>query len=242
MLANKLLSFLFPNPCVVCNKPTHRNTFVCDACKDALIYIGRNSVCKTCLAPIPSGDVLCGACLLNPPAYEQLISCVRFAGPIRKSLHRYKFRGRSDLGVSFGKMMCEQLALNNCTDFDVVIPVPLSKKRLRERGYNQSALLAKEIAKEFSFAYNETALLRKKDTARQSSLAYKYREYNVRGAFALYDPLPIKGKRVLLIDDIFTTGATVRAAVKPLQKYASSIAVCTVAKTVLLTESEESIR
>lgn len=221
---------MFPNPCVVCNKPTHRDAFVCDGCKDELIYIGRNSVCRTCLSPIPSSETLCGACLLNPPGYDRLVSCVHFTGAVRKSLHRYKFRGRSDLAAPFGKMLSKRLIADNCTDFDVVIPVPLSKNRLRERGYNQSALLAKEIAKQFSCEYDETALFRKKDTARQSSLAYKYREFNVRGAFALKTNAPIMGKRVLLVDDIFTTGATARAAAFPLLKCAASVTVCTVAR------------
>ena len=230
MWVYELLSFFFPSPCVVCNKPTHRGAYVCDACRDKLIYIGRNSVCRTCLSPIPSSETLCGACLVNPPEYDRLISCVYFTGAVRKSLHRYKFRDRPDLSAPFGKMLCEQLSSWGCTDFDVVIPVPLSKNRLKERGYNQSALHAKEIAKHFSCEHNETALYRRKETARQSSLAYKYREFNVRGAFALKTTAPIKGKHILLVDDIFTTGATARAAVSPLQKHAASVTVCTVAR------------
>lgn len=226
---NKLLTFLFPNPCVVCNKPTNRGDYVCEGCRDKLIYIGRNSVCRTCLTPVPPGETLCGGCLLRPPGYDRLIACVRFEGAIRTALHRYKFRGRSDLGISFANMLCERLISDGCTDFDVVIPVPLSKERMKERGYNQSALIAKEIAKRFSAVYNGNALIRRKHTERQSNLAHKYREHNVRAAFALKDPKAVRDKHVLLVDDIFTTGATVRSAVRPLAKYAATITVCTIA-------------
>ena len=226
----KLLTFFFPNPCVVCGKSTDRNRYVCEGCQDKPIYIGRNSVCKTCLSPIPSGEALCGACLLSPPRYHRLVSSVYFDGAIRTSLHRYKFRNRPDFSTSFAKMMCERLTDEGCTDFDLVIPVPLSKERYKERGYNQSALLAKEIAAHFGADYNDQALIRKKETVPQSSLAHKYRAYNVRGAFALTDSRVVSGKHLLLVDDIFTTGETVRAAVYPLAKHAARITVCTVAR------------
>ena len=165
---------------------------------------------------------------MNPPPYDALISCVWFGGAIKKSLHRYKFRGRSDLHSSFSKIMISRLEEDGFC-YDAVVPVPLSAERLKERGYNQSALLAKDIARHFQAPYYDTILIRKKHTLPQTTLPHKLRKENLRGAFALKNPEPLLKKRVLLIDDIFTTGATVREASKALSKAADSIAVCTIA-------------
>lgn len=231
----KFLSFLFPNPCIICCRPAGRNRYVCDRCKQVPIYIGRNSLCLTCLSPIAEGETHCGNCILKPPKYKKLVSAVEYNGEIRRSLHRYKFRGRSDLHSAFSRLLIERLISDNATDFDTVVPVPLSKERYKERGYNQSALIARDIASHFSVPCVETALIRKKHTLPQSSLGYQYRDYNVRGAFFLQNPTEIKGQHVLLVDDIFTTGATVRDTARALKKATDRITVCTIAKTFLHT-------
>lgn len=231
IISANVLSFFFPDPCAVCGKPAGRNRYVCDRCKEVPIYIGRNSVCSVCLSPVSEGESLCGKCILKPPKYERLICAVSYDGEIKRSLHRYKFRGRSDLHSAFSKLLIERLAQDGAASFDAVVPVPLSKKRFRERGYNQSALIARDIAAHFSIPCIETALIRKKHTAPQSSLGYQYRDFNVRGAFFLKNPDEVRGKHVLLVDDIFTTGATVRDASRALKKSAKEITVCTVAKT-----------
>ncbi len=226
---DNLLTFLFPYPCVVCNLPVRKNQYVCSRCKSDIHYIGRNSVCSVCYSPIPDGETLCGGCLLRPPHYDRLVSGVYFDGAIRKSLHRYKFRNRSDLHGSFSKLMCKQLVKQDCTNFDAIVPIPLSKERYLERGYNQAGLLAEDIALHFSVPYIPFALIRKRNTLRQSTLAHQYREGNVRGAFALGNAENLKDKHVLLVDDIFTTGATVREASKILAKSGCRITVSTVA-------------
>lgn len=226
---DELLTFLFPYPCVICNQPVRMNQYVCRSCKSDIHYIGRNSVCSICYTPVPDGETLCGGCMLKPPHYERLVSGVYYSTAIRKSLHRYKFRGRSDLHGSFSKLMCEQLVKQGCTDFDAVVPIPLSKERYRERGYNQAGLLAEDIARHFSVPYICDALYRKRNTQRQSELAHQYREGNVRGAFALGNAENLKDKHVLLIDDIFTTGATIREASRILAKSGCRITVSTVA-------------
>ena len=207
---DKILSFLFPSPCVVCQKPAGRNRFVCNSCKEHLTLLKPGAFCKTCLAPLPSGAELCGKCLSNSPAYGQLVACVSYQGILRNSLHRYKFGGRSDLHTSFAMLMCAQLLSFGCTDFDVVVPTPLSKERLRERGFNQAELIAKDIAKQFHAPCVSNALKKCRDTERQSELDMHQRDRNVRGAFALSSPDAVRGKKVLLVDDIFTTGATMR--------------------------------
>ena len=228
---DKILSFLFPCPCVVCQKPAGRNRFVCNSCKEHLTLLKPGAFCKTCLAPLPSGAELCGKCLSNSPAYGQLVACVSYQGILRSSLHRYKFGGRSDLHTSFAMMMCAQLLSFGCTDFDVVVPTPLSKERLRERGFNQAELIAKDIAKQFHAPCVSNALKKCRDTERQSELDMHQRDRNVRGAFALSSPDAVRGKKVLLVDDIFTTGATMREAAKTLSAVSKSVTACVLAKT-----------
>lgn len=228
---DKILSFLFPSPCVMCQKPAGRNRFVCNSCKEHLTLLKSGALCKTCLAPLPSGAELCGKCLSNSPAYGQLVACVSYQGILRNSLHRYKFGGRSDLHTSFAMMMCAQLLSFGCTDFDVVVPTPLSKERLRERGFNQAELIAKDIAKQFHAPCVSNALKKCRDTERQSELDMHQRDRNVRGAFALSSPDAVRGKKVLLVDDIFTTGATMREAAKTLSAVSKSVTACVLAKT-----------
>ncbi len=238
IMLDKLLTFLFPYPCVVCNLPTRKDQYVCNRCQRDIHYIGRNSVCSVCYSAVPDGTTLCGGCLLKPPHYDRLVSGVYFNGSIRKSLHRYKFRGRSDLHGSFSKLMCDQLIKQDCTIFDALVPIPLSKERFKERGYNQAGLLAEDIAAHFGVPYIPDALIRKRNTLRQSELAHQYREGNVRGAFALGNAGVLSKKHVLLVDDIFTTGATVREASKILAKSGCRITVSTVA--VARSASEDS--
>lgn len=231
---NRVLSFLFPNPCAVCMKPAGRHRYICDACKKSLKLLSPIASCKTCLAPMPSGSEVCGRCLKNKPAYDRLVACAPYAGKLRISLHRYKFGGRSDLHVSFALMICDRLHAFGCTDFDVVVPVPLSNERLRERGFNQAELIAKDIAKRFHVPCAANALKKCKNTKRQSELHMNQRSANVRGAFVLSSPETVCGKNVLLVDDIFTTGATMREAAAVLSAVSKSVSACTVAKTNMI--------
>lgn len=183
----------------------------------------------TCLAPIAEDETQCAGCLVHPPHFDRLISCVFYQGAIRTSLHRYKFRNRPDLHSSFSKMLTARLDETGCTDFDVVIPIPLSKERLKERGYNQSALIAQDIASHYGAIYNKEAIFRNRDTLRQSDLAHDYRAGNIRGAFSLKNTEGLSGKHVLLVDDIFTTGATLQEASRMLKKAGCRITACSIA-------------
>lgn len=135
------------------------------------------------------------------------IAAFPYEGALREAFVRYKFCGERAYGEIFSKLMCECLEkLWSPGDFEAVVPVPLSKERMNERGYNQSAILAKNIAACFGAEYSE-ALLRIRHTERQSGLDAKKRAGNVRGAFSA-DGEKIGGRKILLIDDIYTMGAT----------------------------------
>lgn len=146
-------------------------------------------------------------------------------------MHRYKFFGHTELSVSYARIICSCLRNFSCTDFDVVVPVPLSKERMAERGFNQSELIARKVSEAFSVPCISNELIKRRHTKRQSELPMSERFKNVRGAFALNKPDKIRDKRVLLIDDIYATGATMREAALVLSGTAKNIIACTAAKT-----------
>ena len=115
--------------------------------------------------------------------------------------------------------------------YDIIIPVPISKKRKKERGYNQSALLAREIAKQLNIGYNDTSLIKIKNITPQSSLKKEDRIKNVQNVYSVINNEKIKNKSILLIDDIYTTGSTVNECSKKLIEYgANRIGILTIAK------------
>ena len=228
---SRLFDFLFPTPCACCLKPAGRKRFLCRACEASFSFYPTENVCKLCGAPVVTGGDICGRCLAFPYAYEQLVVCSSYSGALRTALHRYKFYGRADLAPSFALMLYGQLIRAGATDFDAVVPVPLSKERLAQRGFNQAELIAKQVAKAFGVPCISSALVRKRDTKQQALLRRSERSKNIRGAFALCDTKATQGLRLLLVDDIYTSGATMGEAAKVLARAAKSVIACVIAKT-----------
>lgn len=138
------------------------------------------------------------------------IAAFPYEGELREAFKRYKFHGEYAYGDIFSLLMCDCLEKFFAKgDFDLVAPIPLSKERMNERGYNQSAVLAKSTAERFEIEYSENALFRIRHTKRQSGLNSKERVGNVRGAF-LASKDAVCGRNILLVDDIYTMGVTMR--------------------------------
>ena len=232
-LLDIILTFIFPDTCIVCRKSTRKTAYVCKKCEHKLDYISPVFKCKTCLFPIPPGGTSqCGICLKEKPHYSRLVSCVKYKGAVKGSLQLYKFHERSDLHIGFSKLACSILERSDVF-FDAVVCVPISEKTLKERGYNQSALIAKKIAEYFDVPFYGDLLIKIKETKKQSGLKLKERVKNVRGAFEVNNPGRIKSSCVLLVDDIFTTGATMREAAKTISKYTEDITAFTIARGFL---------
>ncbi len=155
-----------------------------------------------------------------------------YSAPIRELIIEYKFKrctAYADIFAEYMNIYMDALFGEN-QKFDIVIPVPLSDKRMKERGFNQAELLSEKVAEHFEFTHNTTALLRTKSTSRQSGLPGWKRAKNMENAFYA-DESAVTGKSILLIDDVFTTGNTARACAKILYDAgASSITVFTVAR------------
>ncbi len=225
-----ILSFFFPDTCIVCGKSCEKSNYVCRRCKDKVEYIGSLSRCRICLLPIPpSESKICGLCLRKKPDFSRLISCVKYHGAMRQSLIRYKFHDRPDLHIGFSKLACGVLE-NDGVFFDAVACVPVHKETLSERGYNQSALIASKIAKHFEVPFYDDLLIKTRKTKRQSDLNLSARKKNIKNAFGILRPERISGKTVLLVDDIYTSGSTMREAAKVCAPFCDSIIAFTIAR------------
>jgi competence protein ComFC len=201
---------IFPPVCGGCGKTGFR------WCPDCQARVPRvtEPLCKKCGIPIRKTG-LCEKCQSNPPVYRLMRSWAVFDSPIQNALHTLKYR-RNITG--FGDALAHQMA-----DFvrslqwplDVIIPVPLGRKRLRERGYNQVALVARPLAYEMDVAYSPHALWKIRETRSQVGLNMQERRENVSNAYQAY-PLAVTQKSVLLMDDVATTSSTITACTEAL--------------------------
>jgi ComF family protein len=134
---------------------------------------------------------------------------------LREAIHAFKFGGRIDVGRALMLMGREKIAAH-ASAFDVVIPVPVTKKRLKKRGFNQSFIIAEEISRMTGAPVDSGTLVKVKETEDQYMLSKVERKRNIRGAFALINASPLAGRRLLLVDDLYTTGNTAREACRTL--------------------------
>ena len=164
--------------------------------------------------------------------FDEHIYLFQYTGEIRDAILNYKFNEKSYIYRTFlefiknNKKICAQIK-----KYDIIIPVPISKKRLRQRGYNQSAIIAKNMAKILNIDYKENVLVKIKNNKPQSELGQHERNSNVKGVYQLKNKSQIYQKKILIIDDIFTTGSTTNECAKLLTKNsASSVGIFTIAK------------
>ena len=205
------LNLLFPPRCVGCHQV---GVWLCADCLAQIPHI-EPPFCTRCGdAVVASG--LCARCQTAPLRIECIRSVVYFEGVLREAMHRFKYRRLTALAEPLGAMMAEYW-MQHPIPADVVVPVPLHAARLRERGYNQAALLAREMARRVGLAVDERTLVRQRATASQVKLNAKQRKENVRDAFCCSSNA-LAGKQVLLVDDVCTTGATLEACAVALRE------------------------
>jgi len=164
------------------------------------------------------GETLCAACLTQPPAFDKARAIMAYDDKSRSAILALKHADRLDLVPGFSRWL-GRTGRSLLDDSDLIVPVPLHSLRLWSRRYNQSAELARRLAREWKRVYEPFALARSRPTASQGAMASaKARRRNVLGAFQVPDPAKVKGKRVLLLDDVMTTGATVQACARALKR------------------------
>ncbi|MDO9586121.1 MAG: ComF family protein, partial [Syntrophales bacterium] len=158
----------------------------------------------------------------------------RYETALMDVVHKFKYGGKTAVGERLGKLMAEfPYPAFNIMDYSLIMPVPLHPKRLRQRGFNQAAILAREISRRFSITLDFSSLERVVFTDSQASLGKEKREINVKAAFAVADPGKITGQKIILVDDVLTTGSTAKECARALLKHkAEQVAVLTLARTV----------
>jgi ComF family protein len=234
-----LLNLVFPPLCPICQTlldDKENDLSLCTTCRTAIKPLCP-PFCPLCGLPVPSGDgegYLCGPCLEEKRHFEVHRSSGLYEGVLKEAIHHFKYGGVFSLVRVFGGFMQPTLqALSQEYPVDVMIPVPLYIRRLRERGFNQALLLVKELNKRFGIPYEGRALKKIKDTPVQIFLKKRERKKNLTGAFQVKDTEAIQGKSVLLVDDVYTTGATVNECSRTLLKAgAERVAVLTVARAL----------
>ena len=198
--------------CLLCDEPAEAETPICVACEIELPWLGDH--CQTCALPLSSAGLTCGECLLEPPTFEQVVAPWLYGFPLDSLITRFKHNAK----WPFGHLLADVLGryLQHCFDEglprpDALLPVPLASQRLRQRGFNQAAMLARWLSTSLDLPCEETVLRRIKDTDAQQDLDAKARKRNLRQAFALVPDAAVQGRHLALVDDVLTTGATAQA-------------------------------
>jgi ComF family protein len=205
-LADVFLSFIFPPVCAYCHRA---GALFCVECAAKVAWI-QEPVCQKCGRFQQQPNALCASCLHHPLPLQQIRAAVQFTEPVQSMIHKLKYEGMFGLGKPLGDLMVEGW-LRWETAVDLIIPIPLHYERQKERGYNQSELLARHLSQEINLPMHSDALKRIRHTKPQVGLNATERSTNVQAAFAAKTEY-VAGKTVLLIDDVCTTGATLAAA------------------------------
>ncbi len=216
-------------PCSLCSEyhPTHSP--LCTYCESLLMPLG--AACAQCATPLPDAHFTqCGHCIKRPPSLDAVFAPYRFEEPLRTLLHDYKYREKLYLSHFLAeKMLLTSPAIipkNTC-----FMPIPLHKKRLRKRGFNQAAILVNHLAKKLGKPCLLDHIQKIKNTLPQAALEAKARRQNIRNSFKIK---PIPYQHVILIDDLITTGSTANELAYQLKKQgALSVQLWCIAKTCL---------
>lgn len=205
--------------CSLCDERCETRQSVCGACEAELPWLREH--CSVCALPLPASGLICGECLKRPPAFDQVTVPWRFAFPVDTLISRFKHQSQWPLG----RLLAEQLSRHLQHAFDeglprpdALLPVPLARRRLRQRGFNQAQMLADWLSAALSIPVDTKLLTRVQDTQSQQELDAASRRRNLRQAFALIDDRSLTGRHLAIIDDVLTTGATAEALARLLKR------------------------
>ncbi|MEY2541866.1 MAG: hypothetical protein QOI22_1468 [Verrucomicrobiota bacterium] len=229
-----IFSLLYPPVCAICGESVEAGEYLCDACDDKVVRIVP-PFCERCSEPFAgaiTGQFNCANCEHRRLHFEAAVSAYRSRGIVRRVVLDFKYGKQTHLRHLLGQWL--GTALNDTRlrgrHFDVIVPVPLHPARERERGFNQAALLANSLSTKMSIL-TKPALERTRYTTTQTAFDRTERMENLRNAFRLRRKMDVRGLRVLLIDDVLTTGSTVSECARVLKEAgASSVHAATAAR------------
>jgi len=222
-ISDGLLSLLFPSACASCGRyiKDFKYHYVCVPCYESIKRL-EGALCKTCMKPLDAGYLTeCGDCERGERYFTNIAAGGVYSGALKELIHLIKFYERKKIAKLLAEFVIENIMDCAIKWADVIVPVPLSKKVLAGRGYNQTALVAKILADKFNIPYVE-AVKKVRDTEPQNKLERKDRLKNLKGVFE--EDSSVAGKKVLVVDDVYTTGATMNEMAKTL-KMAGAIEV-----------------
>lgn len=173
--------------------------------------------CRQCAASIDAPG-LCGACIAEPPAFDAAVAACVYAFPVSPVISQFKYGARLALAGWMADALAQAVSARGRAEVDWILPLPLSRERMAERGFNQAALIAAGVARRLALPLHRDELLRVRHTAPQASLDHAERKRNVRGAFDVAPGAGIADQRIALVDDVMTTGATLDAAARALKR------------------------
>lgn len=234
----QILKIILPPRCHKCGRLLKESTGLCQQCFEDIHFIAK-PYCEKCGHPFDfleekNGRLLCGNCLKNKNSPFRLSrSAFVYDDSSKKLILSFKFHDKTENAKLLAQMMWVAGEDIFAAGIDVIMPVPLHYTRLVKRRYNQSALLGRELAKLSGVRCDSLSLIRHKKTRPQVELSGMERQNNVRDVFSVKKPEAVKGKRILLIDDVLTTGATLKECAKALRKAgARSVDTLTVGRVI----------
>lgn len=218
--------WLFPRSCVLCGIKGVENSGICPSCLSWLPVA--TTPCPQCGRSATAGRT-CGTCQKNPPSFDEVVSGALFKTPVDHLVREFKFSGKLYLTPILSTLVLRNLDIEADRP-DLIVPVPLHASRIRERGYNQSAELARYLSRTLEIPCINYAVNRIRPTLPQTKLGEKQRRKNVRGAFALNQG--VRKKHVVIVDDVMTTGSTVNEIARVLKRGgATKVSVWVIART-----------
>ncbi|MCP4679724.1 MAG: ComF family protein [Deltaproteobacteria bacterium] len=236
LVITAIADLIWPPRCAACSTrlhsegPADKPTVFCRACSESLLFV-EDPICPLCGLPYEGSgpNHRCSACLEKSPPFLKARAVLHYGGAAAEAILRFKYGKAPHLGRPLGRLLA--LAAGDVQRPDLVAPIPLHPKRLRDRGFNQSTLLARPVAAAVKASFHPELLKRVRDTGSQTGLSRAERTNNLKGAFSVSNAAKVSGSRVLLIDDVVTTTTTVREAALTLTRAgARSIEVLSLAR------------
>jgi ComF family protein len=217
----RVADFLVPPACVSCRTPLAAHNTLCPTCWLQVDFI-RPPLCDRLGIPLPYGleePMISARAAADPPVYGRARAVAIHGGQMRELAHRLKYGDQQHVVPLLARLL-QEAGRDLLTDCHLLVPIPLGRARLWQRGFNQAAVLAGALSKRCDVPHDPMLLERRKETSSQVGLTREQRKDNVRGAFQVADGrnLELKGRNVLVIDDVITTGATVEAAARVLKR------------------------
>jgi len=219
-----------PTQCAICHG--WGDDRVCAACRRC--HAAPVARCERCALQVPDTIAVCGACLREPPPYDSALAALAYAHPWDRLIAPFKFHAALDLAPALARCLVDAWTRRQLPHPGLLLPVPLSAQRQRERGYNQSWEIARRVAVHIGTRADAGLLLRMRDTPHQLAFPVERRAANVQGAFAV-EPTrtdELRGRHVAVVDDVMTTGATAAEIARSLkQAGAAQVTLCVLART-----------